>query len=418
MSAGSGRERAIAVAGLVLMALGAATLEPVVAGLWAQPELLDGRERRLVFQIVSLGSLGVGLGLFVLRRRIAAALVPLLAAGVTLACILGLFLAADLFLGWRLMTPERQGEEPAHVHGPDPRLGWTLRPDARDRHRLDGNFDVEYRIDSQGFREIAYAGAAQRSLWIFGDSYTFGFGVENEETWPAVLARRYLREGIRVVNVGVSGYGVIQMYGRLQDLSDALRPGDVVLFAPIAEDLQRSLEDFSYVSLLLFQERTRGWRFPRFEDGTLRGMPIDGSWNRIRALFLNALVSEGIFRFVNRAITGPAVLAEGRAVVAAARELCSAQRVEFVLTFLPKVKEIRRGRYDLDLSSFEYLELWQHFPAEPEALERIRFPTNAHWNPAGHAVAARAVARALAEVGVLRPDELQPGFPWAARDAG
>jgi hypothetical protein len=408
------RERAVLVCALLALLLGFLTLEPVATALWSDPEFFAQRERRLAFRGLSLCALALGVLAAALRRPIAARLVPLLAGGLTLACVLVLFLATDLFLGYRLMSPERQGEEVAEIHDPDPRLGWVLRPGARDRHRLDGNFDVEYRIDAEGFRETPSPDRARRTLWIFGDSYTFGFGVENEEAWPAVLARSHLGDRVRVVNVGVSGYGVIQMYGRLQDVADRLRPGDLVLFAPITEDLQRSLTDFAYVALLLFASRTRDWRFPAFEDGEVRGVVVDGPWNRIRGLFLHALISEGVFRFVNRAITGPAVLAEGHAVLAAARAICAARGADFALVFLPKVKELRRGRYDVDVSSFEYADLRPFLAADPEALDALRFPTNAHWNPEGHRVAAGAVLKALVAAGLVGPGDLRGPLPPAA----
>src|SRR5262245_41194565 len=395
------RERAVLVCALLALLLGLCCWEGVATALGADPTCFEQRERQLAFRLLSLTGLSLGVLGLALRRVIAAQLVPLLAAGLTLACVLALFLATDLFLGYRLMSPKRHGEEAPDIHQPDDRLGWVLRSGARGRHRIDGNFDVEYRIDAEGFREIPPPSSPRRTLWVFGDPFTFGFGVENEEAWPALLARRLLEQRIRVVNTAVGGYGVIQMYGRLQDLADALGPDDIVLFAPISEDLQRSLKDFTFVARLLFGHETRDWRFPSFEGGEIRGVPIDGTWNRVRGLFLHGPISEAVFRFVNRAITGPAALAEGHAVVDAARALCADRDVDFLLVFLPKVLELRSGRYEVDVSSFEYADVRRFFPADRAALDELRFPTDPHWNPRGHRVAADAVFGALAGSGLL-----------------
>ncbi len=396
------RERTLLACGVALVALGLATQEWVVTHLWADPAFLETLERRIAFRILCVGGLLIGATLILARAAIVARLLPLLAAGITLAAVLGLFLAVDLFLGYRLMSPERKGEKPADVHDWDQHLGWVLRPGAVGRHSIDRNFDVEYRIDAEGFRETPEKGSPQRHFWIFGDSYTFGFGVENEEAWPAVMARRYIGPRDGLINVGVSGYGLIQMYGRLQDVSSRLESNDVVVFAPTAGDLQRNLHDFQHLSQLLYASGAEDLRYPRFEDGELRGVAIDSPWNRIRALFLHALISEGLFRFVNRAITAPASITEGHAILAAAAGICAERGVEFVLVFLPKVKEIWRGRYEVDLSSFDYLDLRRFFPEDDEALGRLRFPTNAHWNREGHDVAARAVSRALREASILK----------------
>ena len=53
----------------------------------------------------------------------------------------------------------------------------------------------------------APASGDERVIVAFGDSLTAGFGVAQEEAWPALIEGRLRREGLpyRVVNAGVSG---------------------------------------------------------------------------------------------------------------------------------------------------------------------------------------------------------------------
>jgi hypothetical protein len=70
----------------------------------------------------------------------------------------------------------------------------------------------------------------------FGDSMTEGYGVGNDETWPAHLERLTDR---RVLNAGVRGYGLDQIVLRAERIVPELKPSTVV-FAFIADDISRT----------------------------------------------------------------------------------------------------------------------------------------------------------------------------------
>ena len=66
----------------------------------------------------------------------------------------------------------------------DSELGWTLRPDSTSADGL-------YRVNAQGLRSpgtvpLAIPAGKTRVL-TFGDSFTFGFGVDRASTWQAIL---------------------------------------------------------------------------------------------------------------------------------------------------------------------------------------------------------------------------------------
>src|SRR6185503_3834037 len=76
----------------------------------------------------------------------------------------------------------------------------------------------------------------RRPILAVGDSYTLGYAVKDDETWPANLERRRQQ---RVLNGGVHGYGLDQTVLRADRLAQAFHPRTVVL-AFIAHDIDRA----------------------------------------------------------------------------------------------------------------------------------------------------------------------------------
>ena len=69
------------------------------------------------------------------------------------------------------------------------------------------------------------------AVLALGDSFTFGLGVRDGETWPAQLeARLRTRTGrdVPVVNAGTISYGVFQELELLRSTGLQVRPGIVV----------------------------------------------------------------------------------------------------------------------------------------------------------------------------------------------
>lgn len=140
-----------------------------------------------------------------------------------------------------------------------PGLGWITRPD-QDREGV--------RTNSVGMRSAVEFGLERvpgrpRILFV-GDSYTFGQGVSNHETFQSVLARDYLK-GWEVMNFGVSGYGAGQMLLLFEQVGASYRPDVVVL-------------GFFERGFLRTQLRFRGYSKPYFmlSDGKLElfGTPV------------------------------------------------------------------------------------------------------------------------------------------------
>lgn len=124
----------------------------------------------------------------------------------------------------------------------DPELGWSPRPGARSADGLS-------RVDAGGIRtdrDIPVERAAPGlRVALFGDSFTFGDEVGQEQTWGAALERRLADRGVavEVLNFGVNAYGMDQAYLRWRRDGRRYRP-DVVVFGFQGEDVLRNVNVF------------------------------------------------------------------------------------------------------------------------------------------------------------------------------
>src|SRR5690606_22420768 len=95
---------------------------------------------------------------------------------------------------------------------------------------------VEMRVNEAGFRgslPITPKPADVVRVACIGDSHTFGWGVGEDETWPAYLAdelaRRYPERRFEVLNCGVNNYDTRQEVVWLQQRVLAYEPDLVLL---------------------------------------------------------------------------------------------------------------------------------------------------------------------------------------------
>jgi lysophospholipase L1-like esterase len=153
-----------------------------------------------------------------------------------LVSIAGSMLAAELLLRWRRDSSISQREEGVkhqfNAYRADPVLSHTLRPSWSGIHQK-LEFKVSVRTNALGFRgrEIpAQPDPGTFRILTLGDSFTFGWGVEEEETFIRVLERRLSAVGrVEVINAGVPGYSADQYLLFLRTRGFALRPDAILL---------------------------------------------------------------------------------------------------------------------------------------------------------------------------------------------
>jgi len=175
-------------------------------------------------------------------------------------CLLSAFTLLLLFaLGeaaFRLIDVDRQLE-----YDLDPEVYWKLRPN-QTGYLWMGNGSlrsVEARINNLGLRGPDVDVNAHRRIRILalGDSYTFGVGVGDAETFCAVLERTLGRQRVEVINAGVPGYGIFQAERTLSRLATQLHPDVVILTIPTGDVFRQPFATAEEERRYLESERTR-----------------------------------------------------------------------------------------------------------------------------------------------------------------
>lgn len=117
---------------------------------------------------------------------------------------------------------DRRNGSPAYIFQNDSLLGYKLLPNLHITATETTQAGLElytatYTTDEYGRRVTPVEDVEQRIefLLFFADSYSFGYGVSDDETFPFYVAQG--APGYQPYNYGVSGYGPQQMLARLQD---------------------------------------------------------------------------------------------------------------------------------------------------------------------------------------------------------
>ena len=104
---------------------------------------------------------------------------------------------------------------PMHTYDPD--AGWMGLPGLDARYLMPGSFEVRVVNNSRGLRGGEHSFEKPngiRRIAILGDSFMWGFGVENNELLAAVLEREL--PATESINLGANGYSTVQELIRLE----------------------------------------------------------------------------------------------------------------------------------------------------------------------------------------------------------
>lgn len=317
---------------------------------------------------------------------------------------------------------------------PDPLLGFRHLPDLD--VVLAGHPDFSYRLrtNSRGLRTAIEDGPVD--VVALGDSFTGGYGVDEKVAWPAQLARL---GGLTVANLGISGFGAGSELAMLRQEGLRLRPR-LVLWQFFANDL------LDAASFAAWQAAGQGdflaWERARTLPAAAAALSTPAV--ALRGLLHRHLVSyelakwalrQGVYAAQRRPvrwidgqgapllldISGPtawsdrsdrrvrAGMALTAAALEAARDAVRAAGAELIVVLAPTKEAVYWRGEALERIALESNDRWAAklcrrlgiacLPLLPVFLGAARqagplyFREDVHWNPAGHRLAAEAIAR-------------------------
>ncbi len=319
-----------------------------------------------------------------------------------LLCELGLWLSGDTIFP----PPLYPGDvEAIRDETYDPQLGWKLPPDTALPETTD-EYSVTYRSNRRGFRSVRDFASPEedrldaevpgRRIALLGDSYTFGSGVADDETFAAVLET--MLEDTWCDNLGIGAYGIDQMWLSLRHAALPLEP-DAVILSFIRYDLERSLSSY---------RKDHIWRWKpafRLTDGELVPMTIDNRPNALRR-FIHQ--HSGLYRLgrklehsLSRRYAVGYRWRLNRAIFEAIRDDCGKAGVPLVVVHIPVNRRKPAPMFERELAEMgiAYLDLTPLLPAGADALY---YPRDRHLNAAGHRFAAEAIHGFLVERDLIK----------------
>jgi lysophospholipase L1-like esterase len=281
--------------------------------------------------------------------------------------------------------------------------GATVGPFQAGAHVIDAwppEMAFEASFNSLGCRGAEPRNVDAPAILAMGDSMTFGLGVEDPETWPAILDRRLYEEGRArpVVNLSSARMVIEDHLAYLDRALTAIRPGTVMLMVPARDLLMEGDETFHQASLAR-ERRRRTWsrrllhslavyeartfitlwrkRLDLQARGETLTMPDRGK----AALELDVGLREDFERRLRQLV---------------ARVEASGSRL-VLLPFPEVLLEEGRARYvepwtqglarELDIP---YVDLTRAFQAQPDPSGLLFLPHDLHASPRGNAVIAEA----------------------------
>ena len=142
----------------------------------------------------------------------------------------------------RILEPQPLVDIDNHLYTRDTSLRYRLNPGYHGRLSNLADFDgIEVAINSQGMRneELGRKQPAETRLLLLGDSFAFGWGVEQDETFAAQLEAglRTDMPTVRVLNGGVPGYGPVDIVAWLEAYGLDLEPDIVLVTLFLGNDL-------------------------------------------------------------------------------------------------------------------------------------------------------------------------------------
>ena len=120
-------------------------------------------------------------------------------------CVAGSDIGLGVVLKKRLLL---EHDEKNLTYRYDSELGWF--PIANSNKTFTGSRTIHVEHNARGFRDIEHVVGAKPRMMVLGDSFVWGYDVEQPERFTEKLRSRL--PGWSVYNLGVSGYGTDQEY--------------------------------------------------------------------------------------------------------------------------------------------------------------------------------------------------------------
>ena len=331
--------------------------------------------------------------------------------------------------GLRLFYPQIFLVHPPGMYALDPEIGYVLTPGFKSSMSRP-EFHIDFSTNDIGLRGINPTSPKANTfrILVLGDSQTWGFGVEDNETYSIrlenLLSAQYPNLDIQVLNGGVPGYGTADELAFLKSRGAALQPDLVIVqflsvndlkenrtpastWATIVDGMLASREDATgsetNLSISLVEQSQRWLK----KNSYLARLSFDA----IGYLGTRA----GLFKDIN-ALWGEDFSQEdaklGQELLVQIAKTSEGLGAECLLLYTTGQAQVIQGTYDRPRSAEVVADAaqiaevpWIDVSAEMhERSDRNSFyyHQNGHWTPEGHRVVAEILAKDIIQLGLVQ----------------
>lgn len=234
--------------------------------------------------------------------------------------------------------------------------------------------------------------SSRKRIFILGDSFAFGWGVENSQAFPSVIQNQ---TGVKVRNLSVPSYGTVRELQTLRKVDNFDEENDIVIIQYCANDLGEN-QEFSRKQLskeesLSFYQQLTSTRADRLSFQSLISKSFEIPYNQMLYRWLKFKQRGDIKPIGGRWFLEHQVLLEK--VISA--DIIDKNSKILVLVF--------GGKGDYSLTNFSSptsnLPNLHFLPLELET--KHYFKLDDHWTMLGHTEVASQVSKKLVQLGWL-----------------
>ncbi len=292
-------------------------------------------------------------------------------------------------------------------------LGWAHRPHQTGA-LVHQDFAINVQMNADGLRDRDYSRSrtTKKRLLILGDSFGWGFGVEQPQIFSEILETHHV--DWEVINASVSGYGTDQEYLYLQQRGIHYQP-DIILLLFYENDFRNNQSNEEYWYYKPY------FRLTADDQLQLHNNPVPtSSWQQILERWIyghtylwaklytaGKTIKHQLTASFNQSATAPTTTNDSKSqttqvkmlssqrqvtvkILSAIQQLAQHHQAQFILVSIPMSADQRAVlQQSARQEQFPYLTLetaWQNTP-----LENLTFPHDKHWNANGHEMAAHAI---------------------------
>lgn len=397
----------------------------------------------------------------VARARSALATLLLLAFSCSIAVLF-----AELVV--RMVRPQTVWYTSPGMYAPDGDEGYKLAPGYRGRSYNRTEFDHLVSVNALGVRgaEMGAKRDGVKRVLVLGDSFAFGVGVEDDETFPARLPALVATQerspgqemlGVETINSGIPGLGAPQQVRWLERHGLAMEPDAIVLAVFLGNDLQdATAEAVSWRIVdgqMVGKDKTPRWRhwlyFKSHLYALIKSAAPSGIQQRVRErLGLSEATSDRLSYGVLEVYAKPQseVSRDGEVGTAKALDrlmtIADERNLPVAAMLIPEVAQASPERWrtvlaqlDADPAGYDalapnrvfekllgargipVLDLTTSLSAAIDRGEQPYFERDRHWSASGHAIAAEELATFLTAQGWFSPPDRTTSEPVASPES-